>query len=847
MWFDFLMYIGKFLLMQALSELLRPRNKQRNPAGTLKDISFPTVDPTRPIQWLMGRRMIDNANLFGTFDFRGVERSKKVKTGLFTKDTVPLPPEYYISAGMVLCGGKGVRLREIWVGERLAWTGNVGNGAQVPISVSWTEDGQEDAPRGIIGTIEFYSGSTTPSAYLEAKRGAGNVPAWSHLTYVVMRGTSSGGAWIGTSRQVEQLKFVCERMPSEESTGIGALAASGEVGNDANPAYGAAEVITSKQYGAGIDPVLLNPASVNEAAQVFLAEAHGTSQLWDNQRVSGDVVLELCRQTGMVLQPDPTTGLLEMKVLRAADEPVLVLDDSNIDRIDEFTRSTMDEATNAMTVQYTDPADKWTQKSTDAQDLGAIEVAGQVVAGTSSYAGITNAALAGTLALRDLRAISSPLATARLRAIVPQRQRFMPGDAVMFSSLEHGVVSLRMRVTSARYANPGEALCDLELVEDVFRSGEAVYGVPAAVGNASNALTAPSTVGSGGGQDLISAPYALTGDDADRAMYYAFAPNVMTTSYDLAWSNKDPSYSDLSSCSLPPEYHQRGNIGFAAKGTLAAALPDIVAPGAIVLNVDAANAATLQRFGSQAAFVLVGTEVLQVTGIAVNTAGTQATLTGITRGLWDTVPVAAGVGSTVVVLCDYAIDVAPMTTTVTTDTHAVAMTINGQASLCAWAYGRNARGVSAAGGAIPFSYSNDWNSQSDPPGPARAALPYTPGNIKVNSVFGSSTQAAAPGVSGTLTVTWTPRNRLTDGPSAWAAETGSSEPSTYTTVATQKWNGSFWTTVATTTVNPGVTSAVVSAPVGPFRLLVSSYRTATGISGGVSDVRGQVWYFNRTS
>lgn len=851
---DFLLYIGRFLIFTALSELLRPKNRMRNPALGLKDLDFPTADPTRPVQWLIGKRLIDNANLFATFDFRGVERSKKVKTGLFSRDRIPLPPEYYVSAGMVLCGGSGARLREIWVGDRLAWTGDAATGSQIPISVSWTDDGQEDAPRGIKGVIEFFSGSSTPSAYLEAKRGAGNVPAWKHLTYVVLRGSDGAGAWIGTSRQVEHLKFVVERMPTAESTGLGAPADGGsywKVNEDANLAYAAAEVMTSPDYGAGIGPEQLDPASFHETARTLFYENHGTSQLWDSQRASGDVVLELCRQGGMILVPDPVAGLHKLKVLRAADEPVLVLDHTNIKSIDAFERTAMDEAVNAVAVQYTDRTQKWKQFPAEAHDRAAIEVAGQVIPSTQSYAGLMSQSIAGVIAIRDLRAISSPLATARVQAIVPKRQRFMPGDAVLFTSPEHGVTSLRMRVTSARYSRPGEALCELELVEDVFRSGEAVYSVPAPVGGGVGSIPAPGVVHAGYSADLIHAPYALIGEDADRGLFYASAPDTTTTAYDLAWYDSDPAQL---------LYHPRSNIGFAAIGTLAEAMPDIVSPASVVVNITAANAATLRRFGSQPMYCMLtdplgNQEAIYATGVSVNAAGTQATLTGISRGVWDTVPYAQNAGAYVVMLCDYAVDVAPMKTTVTAEAGKVALSLDGQTELHAVAYGKNMRGTASAGNPASLSFADGWSSDSDPPGyGVRAALPYTPGAVKLGGVYGSSARAAAPNVTssgGVLTVSWSPRNRLAGGMAEWGA-TGAmaGEPGTSTTLMLQTWNGSYWVAASTKTVPDGTATTTMAVPAGtkplPLRLTVYSSKAVAGTVNGIMS-KEQSWYFNLTA
>lgn len=773
---EFLLQLGKFFLFTLLSELLRPKQPvTRNPAGSLKDISFPTVEPTRPHQWLIGRRLIDNANVFGTFDFQGVERSKKVRTGLISSQEQPLPPIYYISAAMILCGGAGARLKQIFVGDRLAWTGDADSGAQIPINLVFNQEGREEYPEGIQGTLEFYSGSTTPSAYLEQKRGVGNVPAWPHLTYVVLRGTDGSGrpgAWIGTNKIVGHLKLVVERMPTAASTRVGASPDGGNywtVDGDANLSYALAEVLTDRHYGAGLAPETLNSASFHTSAKTLFLENHGTSQLWDSQRVSGDVAIELCRQAGMIIQPDSVTGLQTLRLFRETDTPVLVLDDTNIKRVDQFSRSAMDEATNAMSLQYTARDEKYEQRPVEVQDLAAIEVAGQVISGTASYAGITNATVASTLALRDLRAISAPLASARVSAIVPKRQRFMPGDTVLFSSAKHGVLSLRMRITSARYSRPGEALCELELIEDVFRSGEAVYGVPAIVG-ATGGLMLPPAAPTGG--ILVRAPRALSKDIADHMLYAVTATNVADTLVDIGWSA-------INSSTYPSslEYASRGaNYRHAVAATLSAQL-DWSATGSRDVTLTAANRAVLlaalggfslgipaviHNFISSTSDDMFVSEHEFVTVTAVSITGpTTAMLTITNRGIYDTWPQRWPAGSKLVLLTDYALDPAPLATSIASTVDysggPAVREVTGLTFSRVFAKTKNVAGVSATGAS---TFLASWSGDNYREG--RALRPAVPGAVKFDGKLGAySLTDAVPEVSKTgrsaIALTWSDR------------------------------------------------------------------------------------------
>ena len=434
-----LIFIGKFLAVQFLSEKLAPKAQMsRAKSSGLKDLSFPTADPTRPHPWLVGKCLLDSPNLFATFDFLAKERSKSVRSGLFSRQTVPLPTEYYVSAGMILCAGSGVVLHEIWAEDVQIWHGRAISGDAISLDYTDAQSAISEQPVGIRGILDFHSGSETPNAYIESKRGAGNTPAWPHLTYAVLRGAAAGGAWIGTSTVVQHLKFVCSRAPfGDENNSFS--------NGDANPAFVINELAQDKQFWAGMAPNL--GTFQGSAAQVLFDEEHGVSFVCDSERTAEAVIDEVCRQIGGTLQHNHDDAALTLRLLRETDESVLTLDDSNIKSMDEFGRASIGEATNALSVSYTARDDKYRVRKIEVQDLAAIDAVQRVTAGTTSYLGITSAKLAHRIGMRDLRALSAPLAACRLTAIIPQRQSLAPGDVVSLSSVAGDITARRMRCT----------------------------------------------------------------------------------------------------------------------------------------------------------------------------------------------------------------------------------------------------------------------------------------------------------------------------------------------------------------------------------------------------------------
>lgn len=850
---DFLWLIVKFVVTTYVMEKLRPQPKQTGPAAAgLKDLAFPTADPTRPVQWLIGTRLVDSPNLFGTWDFKPVKRSKRVRSGLFSKTTVPLPWYYYLTMAMVLCGGSNAKLRRIYCGDRLLWEGELTDGGHVDVNLFYTDDGQDDYHRGLKARIEFHSGSTVPNAYLDAKLG-GKAPTWKHLTYVVVRGipgSAYDGAWIGTSTRVEHLKFETERMPSAATTGLGEHPNGGSywtIGQDANPAYAAAEVLVSEHYGAGQDPAELDAASFHAAAKVLHEEAHGTSQEWDSQRKSGDVVLELCRQVGAIVQPEPTQALYRFRLLRETDPVVMVLDDSNVKSVEAFSRATVDEATNALRLEYTARDEQYKQRPIEVQDLAAVQAAGQVIAGTAQYAGITSPEVAVKVGMRDLRAMSAPLATERLTAIVPKTQRLLPGDVALRVAPEDGVAALRMRVTGASYAKPGTASCELELIEDVFFSGSATYTVPPLTEEPDDAVSMPSQVDAGGANArFILAPYALSKDAADHALFYASAPDVETTEYSVGL------YAD--GATEPDELENP--VEFAAFGTLRAQIAETAATTAIEVNIGAVAAAALERHGSGAVFAVIESgalepEWVQAGSVTLSTDKTKATLSGLKRGIFDTINRYHPAGAAVHILCGYALDPMRLATAPAAANGVAYTSYEGQGALEIEAYGRNGLGTAGAGSrAAVLRTTAGGAAGTTPPGGVRAPLPMPPGRVQFDSIYGGSTQDRAiarsvHGSSGT-TIKWVPRSKASNTVSHWLSTEAEAEAGVFYFVSVDRWTGSAWSNLHTVTTAVGATQASVTPTgwSGLVRITVTP-RIAAGTGSHVSG-KPQSWFWNLT-
>jgi hypothetical protein len=822
-------YFLNFAISTLLSELLRPKAHfdRPKPAG-LGDFTFPTSSEDRAIPVPWGTVKQEALNLLGDFDLQSVELTQSVRTGLFSKESQHLGYKYYLGMQMGLCVAGVDQILEVWAGDTKVYSGTATANSVVQVSGSWKE-GEQDS--GVSGQMAFHSGDTVPDAYVGTQVTIN--PNYKHMTYVVWRGPSSlaGNGYVGINPSIRPFSFVLRRLPKVVRYGVSqadsdAYAAVGQY--DANLAFCALEALCNDDWGAGIPHELVDVASFVAAASRLKTEGNGLSMLWDSPRPVGEIVGEMNKQANGTLFANLSTGLIEYRLLRDTDIVAFEFNEDNVVRLESFTRAAADESTNSVRMPFTDIVAGFVARAAVAQDLGGIEMAGQIIPATVQYPGVSSRELAVVLASRDLRMASSALAKVSIRGVLPAGKFLHPGDLVKLTWSPLGFTSLGMRVLSVRYADSGKGEVSLDLVQDIFLPGVAIYAASVPALTADTGLPpAPGYIDSLG---TYLAPYALTKSDPDRAVALVFAPDVNTTSYDLAYYNTDPNLL---------EYDQRSGIGFAAKGTLLAPMLQSATTGDLTIAINAANAATLKRYGGRSVVFSIDDEMFQASAILVTTNDTRAVLSGITRAIWDTVPQAHSTSGIAVLWCDYAIDPAPLKTTLYKTGLVVSQTFDGQASVYIKAKGRNARGAGSFG-------ATGYTSDQFKTGGIRAALPYPPGNLKFAGTSGtglSSTGTPMLSTGTATTLSFAPRSRQAGGLSAWSTGDFAGETAVSHEIVVRALVKGAWVSVTQQVCAEGVKSITVNLSnlAKPTPLEVSIVPVRDGVYG-----KSQVWYWTVT-
>jgi hypothetical protein len=143
-------------------------------------------------------------------------------------------------------------------------------------------------------------------------------------------------------------------------------------------------------------------------------------------------------------------------------------------RLERFERAQWGELPNELTVVYTD----W-QTGGDAtvtvENLAAIQLQGGVINQRRDYPGVNYGPLAARLALRDLRALGSPLARMSLTVARDTLERApLPGDVFLLNWPRLGIDQMVVRVTGIDTGTLGALEWRIEAMEDVFGLDNAV-------------------------------------------------------------------------------------------------------------------------------------------------------------------------------------------------------------------------------------------------------------------------------------------------------------------------------------------------------------------------------------
>jgi len=404
--------------------------------------------------------------------------------------------KYFVGMHFICCYGPVDEVSQIRCGERVALNASIQSSQFVLINKPDLFGGKDreggvggsqvGGSTGIVGGIaQVVSGvlaggdvyvamgenTQVPNAYLQNKIDSLNpqrIPAYRGVLGFIFQ-----GFYVGNNPYLKDWDFRVARYPDTLGN-----APKNKIGTDANGANMLHELLTNVDWGMGYSVAEMDAISFTAAGDTLFNEGLGLSMIWTGSQPIEGFVDDILRHINGSLYLDLATGLFVLKLIRNdyvfASLPVY--DESNIVDMKNFSRRGWGETVNELTVVY---RDNDTDKSVPVtvQDMANIQVQGTTINTTRQYPGISNAINANLVALRDLRTLSYPLASVKMR-VNRDAWDIAPGDVFRLSWVAFGIVDVVFRVGAIDFGNLKDGHINIDAIEDIFGLPSASYAAP---------------------------------------------------------------------------------------------------------------------------------------------------------------------------------------------------------------------------------------------------------------------------------------------------------------------------------------------------------------------------------
>ena len=367
---------------------------------------------------------------------------------------------YYMGTHQVICRGPVDEIKEIKFADKLAWSGSVTTSQEILINQPELFGGQE-REGGVYGNVDILMGDSaqTTNSYLASKLGA-IIPAFRGVVSVVFKSFY----FAAMSPYFKAPSFLVKRIPSKDW-----LPLIADIDGSCNPIHALLELLTHPDWGMGYSQSNCDMVSFAACAQVLYNEGFGLSFALSSVDDYEKTIEMLMTHINGMFFVDPYTGKFTVRLLRNDYqddlETLLLLDESNSE-IESFQRPNYSEVVNEITVTYR-PLGSFKDETVTMQNIAAIQNQGSVVSQTINYPAISSSTLAATVASRDLRQRSTPLAKLKIKV---NRDAWNSdiGDVVRLNWDAFGIELLVFRILKIDYGNLTEGVIVIEAIEDIF-------------------------------------------------------------------------------------------------------------------------------------------------------------------------------------------------------------------------------------------------------------------------------------------------------------------------------------------------------------------------------------------
>lgn len=292
------------------------------------------------------------------------------------------------------------------------------------------------------------------------------------------------------------IKAFTESSSSAQAGNYLDISIDGVKAGDINAAHIIRECLTNSVWGIGVAESSIDDNSFRKAADVLFNEGMGMSIKWTDSTSINEFVDNIKEHINAQLYLDRVTNKWKLYLIRddydVAD--LISLDESNIRNLD-FERRTLAECVNSVTVTYWD-RERAKDSTVTVQDIARIAQQGGVISQSIDYKGFTNSDLASRVALRDLKTLSSTLATVSFDVDESFSESWHEGMPFKLSDESYGLSEAVMRIRTIKRGDGINNTVYVDAIEDSFSSPmqSVVEYVPPMISGDSTAKNATALV-----------------------------------------------------------------------------------------------------------------------------------------------------------------------------------------------------------------------------------------------------------------------------------------------------------------------------------------------------------------
>jgi hypothetical protein len=238
--------------------------------------------------------------------------------------------------------------------------------------------------------------------------------------------------------------------------------------------------MTNNEWGLGITDI--DVAQFSQAGSVLATEGNGYGRIMDRPQKAKRILAEIQEQIDGFIVQDPISKQWQLRLVRETDYPSPVtslplFNESNVLEM-EFTRGSWADTTNQVKIQFTDKDKDFKTTFAVSQDMAnKIIQQDDNVTSTKSMPGVQDRSIANSIAWRELRTLSYPLAKGKFKAD-RSYVNLLPGDLCRITWPPYDIEELFVRINRIQLGEDSANEIVYDFSEDIFRTQIPAFSDP---------------------------------------------------------------------------------------------------------------------------------------------------------------------------------------------------------------------------------------------------------------------------------------------------------------------------------------------------------------------------------